>query len=118
MSQGGAAPGGRRIQSVKNKARFEAIPPDLDVEKLIRGTPNFVALPRVDATQLLDDETLANLQTYIQQHVIEGGEPLVIENWHRRADWPRWMFNPDWLVQNHGKDRASNAGTLMAAHGC
>lgn len=115
MSYDGVAPaGGRRIQKTKDKAQFEPIPPDLDVDKLVRQTDNFYALPRIDATQLLDDNALRHLQEYIEKHVIIGGTPLVIENWHQRRDWPRWIFNPEWLMENHGKQGAREPVTLPA----
>ena len=95
----------RRITSTRAKAKMVYLPPDLDLEALILQTPNFKTLPRLDATQLVGQDAFEALAMYVQQHVIDAGLPLVIEKWHERPDWPHYMFNPDWLKQNHGRDR-------------
>ena len=96
----------RKITSRNDKAKMVYIHPELDVERTIAATPNFKAIPRFDATQLEGDEALEQLQEFIEKHVVVGGEPLVIENWHKRADWPFYIFKPRWLEENHGADRA------------
>lgn len=98
-------PGPRRITSSREKAKMTYLPPDLDVDALVADTPNFKAIPRLDATQFETKESFASLEDLIQQHVISGGTPLVIENWHKRSDWPWYIFNPQWLKDNHGADR-------------
>lgn len=92
-----------KLDRVKDRAPFEPIAPDLDVDNLISGCSNFHAVERVDA-RTITDETMEPLRQLIQAHVIEGGKPLVLENWHQRSDWPRWIFNPDWLKGNHGTE--------------
>lgn len=81
------------------------LPPDLDVDALVANTPNFKTIPRLDATQFETKESFAGLEDLVQQHVISGGTPLVIENWHKRSDWPWYIFTPQWLKDNHGADR-------------
>jgi hypothetical protein len=81
------------------------LPPDLDVDALIASTPNFKAIPRLDATQLETEESFASLEEFIEKHVIVGGTPLVIENWHKRRDWPWYIFTTQWLKENNGGDR-------------
>lgn len=92
-----------KLDRVKDRAPFEPIAPDLDVDNLISGCSNFHAVERVDA-RTITEETIEPLRQLIQAHVIEGGKPLVLENWHQRSDWPRWIFNPDWLRGNHGTE--------------
>lgn len=92
-----------KLDRVKDRAPFEPIAPDLDVDNLISGCSNFHAVERVDA-RTITEETMEPLRQLIQAHVIEGGKPLVLENWHQRSDWPRWIFNPDWLRGNHGME--------------
>lgn len=106
---------GRRINSQHSRASFVPIDPDIDVDQLIRDNPNFAALPRVDARALNDNETLRGLEALIQQKVIEEGMPLVIENWHLRTDWPSWMFNDKWLMENHGRDGEWELWLLLLA---
>lgn len=93
----------KKLDRVRDRAQFLAIPPDLDISKLISRCSNFHAVERVDA-RTITDETMEALRQLIQAHVIEGGKPLVLENWHQRSDWPRWIFNPDWLKKNHGTE--------------
>lgn len=92
-----------KLDRVKDRAPFEPIAPGLDVDQLISDCSNFHAVERVDA-RTITDETMEPLRQLIQAHVIEGGKPLVLENWHQRSDWPRWIFNPDWLKGNHGTE--------------
>ncbi len=81
------------------------IDPNLDLDALIAQQPNFQTLSRVDARTLdSSPDGLNTLENIIHQHVIVAGLPLVIENWHLRSDWPRWLFNPQWLGDNHGHD--------------
>lgn len=102
---GEIAPPARRITSTRDKAKMTYLPPDLDVEALIAITPNFNAIPRLNALQLEGDDQFKNLEEFIDKHVVQGGMPLVIENWHKRSDWPWHLFDPRWLTSNHGTDR-------------
>lgn len=96
-------PPGRNIERPE-RAEFKALPPDLDIPYLIQSTPNFEDVTRIDARNINSD-TMPDVEAYIHDHVIKKGLPLVIENWHRRSDWSSWIFNLQWLVQNHGQDR-------------
>jgi hypothetical protein len=106
MASASSPPQQRRITSPREKAKMVYLPPDFDVPALIAQTPNFKAIPTVDATQLVDEKSWCDLEAFIEQHVITNGVPLVIVNWHKRADWPWYLFSPDWLAQNHGHDRS------------
>lgn len=96
------APAGRRITSVKDLAGFTPIPPDIDVDGLIRDTSNFKSITRIDAVSLVTDQDFEYVRDLIQTQVIDRGIPLVIENWHLRKDWPKWILNTRWLKENHG----------------
>lgn len=93
----------RKLDRVKDRAPFQPISPSLDIDELVKSCPNFHKVERVDA-RTISDETLEPLRQLIQAHVIDGGKPLVLDNWHDRPDWPKWIFNPDWLKRNHGLD--------------
>ncbi|KAI5778274.1 hypothetical protein EDC01DRAFT_369097 [Geopyxis carbonaria] len=97
-----AAPAGRRITSNKDQAGFVPIPPDIDVDGVIRDTANFKSVARIDALTLATDEDFEHVKNLIQNEVVKEGMPLVIENWHRRGDWPKWIFDPSWLRKNYG----------------
>lgn len=102
MSQ--QAPGGRRITSQRERAGFEPIPPNVDIPALIEQTPNFKELRRLDAREITPEHQ-ESIDRDVYETVIVKGLPLVIENWHLRRDWPRWIFNTEWLRENHGRDR-------------
>jgi len=88
----------------KQSAPFEPLSPSINIPQLLSTTPNFKPVNRIDAKNI-NSSNIAQLQTLIQEHVVKKGLPLVLENWHLRADWPKWIFNPDWLKENHGQDR-------------
>ena len=96
-------PPGRNMER-PTSAKFTALPPDLNVEELIRTTPNFDNVTRMDARNITAS-TMGTAEEYIYQQVIVKGLPLVITNWHLRSDWPSWIFNKDWLMENHGQAR-------------
>lgn len=99
-----AAPAGRQIRSTKDKATFKPLPRDIDIVALVAERKNFISPSCIDARTLTGENIQNDLRALIQSHVIDGGEPLVIQNYHLIKDWPRWMFNPDWLKENHGKE--------------
>ena len=88
------------------KATFKPIPPNLNIAELIQNTSNFETVTRIDA-RMINAESMKDVEAYIQDHVIGKGLPLVFENWHLREDWPSWIFNMQWLKENHGSDRSS-----------
>ncbi|RPB28392.1 hypothetical protein L211DRAFT_777647 [Terfezia boudieri ATCC MYA-4762] len=96
-------PPGRNIERPE-RAEFKPLSPDIDILHLIQSTPNFEHVTRIDARNVNSD-TMSDVEGYIHDHVIKKGLPLVIENWHLRSDWSSWIFNVQWLIQNHGQDR-------------
>lgn len=101
-----APPAARQIRSTKDKATFKPLPRDVDVHSLIAEGGNFIAPAIIDALNIAagGENAENDLRELIQTHVINEGKPLVIKNYHLVKGWPRWMFNPDWLKENHGKE--------------
>ncbi|KAF3907225.1 hypothetical protein ABW20_dc0101962 [Dactylellina cionopaga] len=87
-------------------ASFVPISPTLDIPLLISSTPNFKSVQRVDARRI-NPTNIESLQSMIHEHVVVKGIPLIIENWHLRSDWQKWVFNVDWLKSNHGSDQVT-----------
>ncbi|KAF3923298.1 hypothetical protein ABW21_db0202598 [Orbilia brochopaga] len=87
-------------------APFVPISPTIDIPLLVSSTPNFKPIQRIDARRI-NANNIESLQTMIHEHVVTKGIPLVIENWHLRSDWPKWVFNVEWLKSNHGTDQVN-----------
>ncbi|KAF8474799.1 hypothetical protein BDZ91DRAFT_770159 [Kalaharituber pfeilii] len=98
-------PPGRNIERPE-RAEFKPLPPDLDIPYLIKSTKNFRPVVCIDARNI-NPSTMSEVEEYIQDHVIRKGLPLVIENWHLRPDWSSWIFNLQWLIENHGPDHVT-----------
>jgi hypothetical protein len=93
------------------QAKFDPIPPDLDLHGLVERTPNFHWVLRVPAAQIrkLGPQEFERL---VYLHVVRGGKPLVIEKWN---DWlPKSLFSAQWLEATYNKKRAQ-ANTLPRA---
>lgn len=88
--------------SLHPQAKFDPIPPDLDLPGLVEKTPNLKWAQRVSKAQIrnLGQQELEKL---ILLHVVLGGKPLVIEGWD--AVLPKWLFNVDWLEKTYGTKR-------------
>lgn len=84
------------------QARFDPIPPDLDLQGLVDRTPNLKWAQRVSRAQIrnLGHQEIEKL---VLLHVILGGKPLVIEGWD--AVLPKGLFNVDWLEKTYDKKR-------------
>ncbi|TDL24859.1 hypothetical protein BD410DRAFT_64817 [Rickenella mellea] len=67
---------------------------DWTLHKLIASGERFHAVPRVSA---LAGEAL--IKDAIKRYE-DGGEPMIISDWHRLDSWPTDMFSPEWLLQN------------------
>ena len=82
------------------QAKFDPIPPNLDLQNLVEQTPNFKWVQRVSRSQIrgLGPQGFEKL---VLVHVIMGGKPLVIEGWN--AVLPKWLFNAQWLEENYNK---------------
>ncbi|RPB10507.1 putative JmjC domain protein [Morchella conica CCBAS932] len=91
----------KKLDRVRDRAGFTPIPPNLDINELVKSCRNFHHVSRADARTFNSAERLKEM---IQSQVIDGGKPLVLENWHETPDWPKWIFKPEWLVDNHGQD--------------
>ncbi|KAI1425581.1 hypothetical protein F5Y12DRAFT_746666 [Xylaria sp. FL1777] len=76
------------------QAKFDPIPPDLDLHNLVDRTPNFDWVTRISIAQIRRLGP-AGFEKLVQLHVIEGGRPLVIEGWNRVL--PKELFSPTWL---------------------
>ncbi|KAK0708962.1 hypothetical protein B0T26DRAFT_754245 [Lasiosphaeria miniovina] len=82
------------------QAKFDPIPPNLDLHNLVERTQNFQWVLRITAAQIrnIDSQEFEKL-VYI--HVIHGGKPLVVEKWN---DWlPKTLFSAEWLESVYNK---------------
>ncbi len=84
------------------QAKFDPIPPDLDLHGLVDRTPNFEWVLRIPAAQIrkIGQQEFERLVHY---HVIQGGKPLVIERWNDRL--PKSLFSAQWLEGSYDKKR-------------
>ncbi|KAJ6441708.1 Protein rds1 [Purpureocillium lavendulum] len=82
------------------QAKFDPIPPDLDLPALVDRTPNFKWVQRVSRTQIrnLGQQEFEKL---VQIHVIAGGKPLVIDGWD--SVLPGELFSVEWLERTYDK---------------
>ncbi|KAK6351796.1 hypothetical protein TWF718_004941 [Orbilia javanica] len=87
-------------------APFVPINPTVNIPLLVSSTPNFKSVQRIDARRI-NPTNIESLQAMIHEHVVLRGIPIVIENWHLRSDWPKWIFSVDWLKSNHGADQVN-----------
>ncbi|EXV01281.1 JmjC and zinc-finger of monoamine-oxidase A repressor R1 domain protein [Metarhizium robertsii] len=86
--------------SLHPQAKFDPIPPDLDLYGLVDRTPNFKWVQRVSRSQVLGLGQ-QGFEKLIQIHVIAGGKPLVIDGWD--ALLPEELFNVNWLEKTYDK---------------
>ncbi|PNY25033.1 Uncharacterized protein TCAP_05028 [Tolypocladium capitatum] len=86
--------------SLHPQAKFDPIPPDLNLHGLVDRTPNFKWVQRVSRAQIrnLGQQEFEKL---VQIHIIAGGKPLVIDGWD--SVLPQWLFNVDWLEKTYDK---------------
>ncbi|KAI0878515.1 hypothetical protein GGS24DRAFT_396834 [Hypoxylon argillaceum] len=82
------------------QAKFDPIPPDLDLHGLVDQTPNFDWVTRISIAQIRRLGQ-AGFEKLVQLHVVEGGRPLVIEGWDRVL--PRDLFSATWLEKTCDK---------------
>ncbi|KAI1438595.1 hypothetical protein GGR50DRAFT_685286 [Xylaria sp. CBS 124048] len=86
--------------SLHPQAKFDPIPPDLDLHGLVDQTPNFDWVTRISLAQLRRLGPVG-FEKLVQLHVIEGGRPLVIEGWDRAL--PKDLFSVGWLMKTCDK---------------
>ncbi|EFQ32246.1 AT hook domain-containing protein [Colletotrichum graminicola M1.001] len=86
--------------SMHPQAKFDPIPPDLDLHTLVDQTPNFEWVLRISTAQIqgLGPQEFEKL---VQLQVIQGGKPLVIEKWNDVL--PQWLFSREWLEKTYDK---------------
>lgn len=84
------------------QAKFDPIPPDLDLHALVERTPNFDWVKRISAAQIRNIGQ-REFEKFVLFHVIQGGKPLVIEKWNDRL--PKSLFSAEWLEKTYDKKR-------------
>ena len=90
--------------SLHPQAKFDPIPPGLDLYGLVDKTPNFKWVQRVSRNQIrsLGQQEFEKL---VLIHVIIGGKPLVIDGWETALS--SGLFDVGWLEKTHDKTRMS-----------
>jgi hypothetical protein len=66
------------------------------LDGLLDSGPRFKRVPRISATSGLNELFLK-----VVEHENKG-IPLIIEGWQDRPEWPRNLFDLDWLKETHG----------------
>lgn len=84
------------------QARFDPIPPDLDLHALVDQTPNFEWVLRISTAQI-QNLSLHEFEKLVHLHVITGGKPLVISGWNEVL--PSHLFSAEWLEVTYDKKR-------------
>jgi hypothetical protein len=94
------------------QAKFDPLPPDLDVHALVERTSNFKWAQRVSRSQIrnLGQQEFEKL---VLIHVVAGGKPLVIDGWD--GVLPQWLFNVGWLEKTYDKKRKKDLFTNSAS---
>ncbi|KAK4186040.1 hypothetical protein QBC35DRAFT_285941 [Podospora australis] len=82
------------------QAKFDPIPPDLDLHALVEQTPNFKWVTRISAAQIRSIGP-QEFEKLVKLHVIHQGKPLVIEKWQERL--PKSLFSGQWLEDTYNK---------------
>ncbi|KAI1160028.1 hypothetical protein F5B18DRAFT_542078 [Nemania serpens] len=82
------------------QAKFDPIPPDLDLHDLVDQASNFDWVTRISIAQIRRLGP-TGFEKLVQLHVIEGGRPLVIEGWDRVL--PNDLFSTAWLEKTCDK---------------
>ncbi|KYK55903.1 hypothetical protein DCS_07868 [Drechmeria coniospora] len=97
--------------SLHPQAKFDPIPPDLDLHGLVDQTPNFKWVQRVSRAQIrsLGQHEFERL---VHTHVIVGGKPLVIDGWD--VVLPTWLFSAKWMENTYDK-KQENVRDIPAA---
>ncbi|KPM41197.1 hypothetical protein AK830_g5364 [Neonectria ditissima] len=86
------------------QAKFDPIPPDLNLHDIVERTPNFKWVQRVSRAQIrnLGQQEFEKL---VLIHVVAGGKPLVIDGWD--AVLPKGLFDASWLENTYDKKQES-----------
>ncbi|KAK8086449.1 hypothetical protein PG994_001423 [Apiospora phragmitis] len=86
------------------QAKFDPIPPDLDLHAIVDRNPNFDWVVRINLAQIRRLGP-SGFEKLVQLHVIEGGRPLVIEGWNKVL--PESLFSSEWLEKTRDKKQES-----------
>ncbi|KXX80709.1 hypothetical protein MMYC01_202140 [Madurella mycetomatis] len=86
------------------QAKFDPIPPDLDLHALVERTPNLHWVLRISAAQIRNIGP-QEFEKLVFLHVVHGGKPLVIEKWNDQL--PRSLFSAEWLEATYNKKQES-----------
>lgn len=81
------------------QAKFDPIPPDLDLQGIVNRTPNFEMAQRIPASKIRKLE----FEKLVWYQVIKQGKPLVIEGWQGKL--PKSLFSPQFLEDHYNKKR-------------
>ncbi|KAJ2899343.1 hypothetical protein MKZ38_003272 [Zalerion maritima] len=82
------------------QAKFDPIPPNLDLCDLVEKTPNLNWVTKI-STARIRNLSPADFERLVLKHVVENGRPLVIEGWNRAL--PRSLFSANWLEDHYDK---------------
>lgn len=86
------------------QAKFDPIPPDIDLESLVDSTARFKWAQRVSWEQI-QNFGASKFEKLVLIHVIQGGKPLVIEGWNKQL--PKDLFSASWLEKTYDKKQES-----------
>lgn len=86
------------------QAKFDPIPPDLDLLALIENTSNFDCVIQINVEQI-EELGMDEFEKLVLLHVIKGGKPLIVQGWDTKLH--PWLFNAQWLIDNCGTKRMS-----------
>ncbi|KAK5658610.1 hypothetical protein OQA88_2003 [Cercophora sp. LCS_1] len=86
--------------SLHPQAKFDPIPPDLDLHSLVERTPHFQWVTRITAAQIRNIGP-QEFEKLVFLRVIQHGKPLVIEKWNDRL--PKSLFGPQYLETHYNK---------------
>ena len=88
--------------SLHPQAKFDPIPPDLDLHDLVEKNANLSWVLRISMSQIrnLSQQEFENL---VNIHVIQQGKPLVISGWDELL--PKDLFSAAWLENTYDKKR-------------
>lgn len=81
------------------QAKFDPLPPDLDLQALVDRTPNFEFAQRIPMSKIRRLE----FEKLVEFLVIKQGKPLVIEGWQNKL--PKSLFSSQFLEANYNKKR-------------
>ena len=85
------------------QAKFDPIPPNLDLHNLVDRTPNFEWAMRISAKELMRFDA-QRFEKLVYLHVIAGGKPLVITDWNLKL--PKSIFSAAFLQNTYDKKGA------------